>query len=55
MKYVVYCNEQPRAAFIGYSWESVENFIRENDSWNRSINGWNCELDTYEIVSVPLK
>ena len=48
-KYLVYVNDSPCAVFIGYSEESVENFIRENDMYNRLRNGWECQLDTYEI------
>jgi hypothetical protein len=55
MKYIVYINGDSRSSFIGYSMESVANFIRENDAYNRQVNGWNCKLDDYEIVTVRLK
>lgn len=54
MKFVVYINGNPKAVFVGFSEEAVENFIRENDSWNRQCNGWNCKLDDYEVVRVRL-
>lgn len=54
MKYIVYINGNPISSFIGYSWQAVENFIRENDYANRMYNGWNCKLDEYEVVPVPI-
>lgn len=41
-----------RCVFVGGSWTSVENFIRENDRANRELNGWDCELDDYEVVCI---
>lgn len=49
-KYIVYYKGTGNAIFIGYSIESVDNFIRENDFYNRQVHGWDCEMDTYEVV-----
>lgn len=54
MKYLVYLKGTSQNIFIGYSLEAVENFCRENDSWNRLAHGWECELDNYEVVCVPM-
>ena len=54
MKYLVYLKGTAQNIFIGYSWESVENFCRENDMYNRQYHGWDCELDNYEVVCVPM-
>lgn len=52
MSYIVYYKGTGNAIFIGHSQESVDNFIRENDFYNRMAHGWDCELDEYEVVCV---
>ena len=53
MKYVVFLKGTGKSIFVGFSWESIENFIRENDQWNRMCHGWDCDLDQYEVVCIP--
>ena len=54
MKYIVYYHGESRSLFVGYSWQSVENFCRENDFYNRQAHGWDCELDDYDVVCIPI-
>lgn len=51
-KYLVYPRKSGILAFVGYGWQSVENFLN-NERLNKIQYNGDFEPDDWEIICIP--